>query len=295
MKPIDTHLHLWDTKRFRYPWFQAGAFPRLPDTYGLDQAIAEAGETVAAFVVVQAEVDHKADPVEETRWIQEIADNHPKGERLAGFVAYADLARPDLEQVLERHAQFPVFRGIRQELWWQRPSPRADILEDDLLASREWRQRFDALSGVNASFDLTCWHWQLSPFAKFLTDHPNVTVVVDHLGSPIAGDADALRAWRRGLGELASLPNTVMKISGLSQADAHWSVDRLRPIVTEVLEAFGPARCMLGSNFPPEKLSSSYSKVWSAYETLFAELSQDEREALFSRTAEQVYRPLKQR
>ena len=290
MKLIDTHLHLWDAKRFRYPWFQAGAFPGLPDTYGLDQAIADAGDATAAFVVVQAEVDHRTDPVEETKWMQDIADSHPEGDRLACFVAYADLARPDIERILERHAQYPVFRGIRQEMWWQRPSPRADILEDDLLASPDWRRGFVTLSQVNASFDMTCWHWQLSPFAAFLADHPRVTVVVDHLGSPIAGDTDGFATWVRGVRELAALPNTFMKISGLSQVDAHWSVDSIRPFVLEVLEAFGPARCMLGCNFPPERLTSTYAKLRSAFETLFAGCSEDEREALFVRTAQQAYR-----
>lgn len=290
MKLIDTHLHLWDTKRFRYPWFQEGAFPGLPDTYGLDQAIADAGDTKAAFVVVQAEVDHEADPVEETKWMQDIADNHPAVDRLAGFVAYADLARPDIARILECHAQYPVFRGIRQEIWWQRPSPRADILEDDLLTSPDWRRGFEALSRVDVAFDLTCWHWQLSPFATFLADHPRVTVVVDHLGSPIAGDTGAFETWVRGVRDLAALPNTFMKISGLSQADAHWNVDSIRPFVLEVLEAFGPERCMLGSNFPLEKLSSTYTEVRSGFETLFAELSQNEREKLFFRTAEGTYR-----
>jgi predicted TIM-barrel fold metal-dependent hydrolase len=282
MKLIDTHLHLWDAKRFRYLWFQEGAFPGLPDTYGFHQAVEDAGDTTAAFVVVQAEVDHGTDPVKETKWMQDIAGNDPEGSRLAGFVAYADLARPDLERILERHAQYPFFRGIRQEIWWQRPSPRADILEDDLLASPDWRRGFETLSRVDATFDLTCWHWQLCPFATFLADHPRVTVIVDHLGSPIAGDADAFETWARGVRNLAALPNTFTKISGLSQADAHWSVDTIRPFVLEVLEAFGPARCMLGSNFPPEKLSSTYTEVRSAFDALFAELSQSEREKLFS-------------
>jgi predicted TIM-barrel fold metal-dependent hydrolase len=290
MKLIDTHLHLWDTNRFRYPWFQEGAFPGLPDTYGLDQAVADAGDSTAAFVVVQAELDHGADPVEETRWMQEIADNHPEGRRLAGFVAYADLAHPDLERILERHAQYAVFRGIRPELWWQRPSPRADVLEEDLLASPGWRRGFEVLSRVGATFDLTCWHWQLSPFAELLADHPRVALVVDHLGSPIAGDSGAFEIWVRGVRDLAALPNTFMKISGLSQADAHWNVETIRPFVLEVLDAFVPERCVLGSTFPTEGLTSTYTEVRSAFETLFAELSENEREQLFFRTAEGVYR-----
>jgi predicted TIM-barrel fold metal-dependent hydrolase len=107
--------------------------------------------TEAAFVVVQAEVDHSVDPVEETEWIQGTVDNHPQGGRLAGFVAYADLSRPDVEHILERHARYPVFRGIRQEIWWQRPSPRPDILENDLLSSSGWRRGFKMLGRVGAS------------------------------------------------------------------------------------------------------------------------------------------------
>lgn len=290
MKRIDAHLHLWDTQGFRYPWFQQGAFPDLPDTYLLADAIADADDANTAFVAVQAEVDHCADPVRETEWIQSIVDNNPEGARLAGFVAYADLARDDVDHVLEQHARFPVFRGIRQELWWQEPSPRPDILEEDLLSSSVWRSGFDALGRVGASFDLTCWHWQLSAFAAFIAGHPGVPVVIDHLGSPIARDADAYEPWVRGVRELAALPNTFMKISGLSQADPDWSVDRLRPLVFEVLEAFGAERCMFGSNFPPEQLSSTYAAVWSAFEALSSELSQDERASLFHRSAEKAYR-----
>ncbi|MCB2186037.1 MAG: amidohydrolase family protein [Deltaproteobacteria bacterium] len=290
MKNIDSHVHLWDTKRLRYPWLASGAFPALPNTYLLPDAIADAGMTEAAFVVIQSEVDHAADPVEETAWMQETVDNHPQGNRLAGFVAYADLSRPDVERVLERHARHPVFRGIRQEMWWQRPSPRPDILEHDLLANSDWRRGFGRLHRVNAVFDLTCWPWQLAPFAAFLGHHPHVPVIIDHLGSPVAGDPAAFGTWLKGMRELAALPNTFMKVSGLSQADAHWSVDSLRPFVREVLDAFGPERCMLGSNFPPEKLSSTYGAVWSAFEALFAELSHEEREKVFHKTAEQVYR-----
>jgi len=47
---------------------------------------------------------------------------------------------------------------------------------------------------------------------------------------------------------------------------------------------------MLGSNFPPEKLSSTYADVRSAFETLLAELTHNEREKLFFHTSAEVYR-----
>ena len=290
MQRIDAHLHLWDTARFDYPWCQGGAFPGLPATYLLEDAIAEDAATETRFVVVQAEVDHAADPVAETAWIQNIADTHPEGDRLKGFVAYADFARPDVDTVLERHARHSVFRGIRQEIWWQVPSPRPDILEEDLLINPAWRRGFGILADIKASFDLTCWHSQLKPFAAFLSDHPSVPVIIDHLGSPIAGDDEALAVWRDGIDALAGLPKTFMKISGLSQADPNWTFGSIKPLVDHVLESFGAERCLLGSNFPVERLNSTYDAVWEAYQSLFSVLTTAEREDLFFRTAQCAYR-----
>jgi predicted TIM-barrel fold metal-dependent hydrolase len=290
MQRIDAHIHLWDTAQLDYPWHQRGSFPGLPDTYLLDDAIKDAGGTDIAFIAIQAEVDHTKDPVEETAWIQTIADEHPNGDRIAGFVAYADLCQPDLPDILERHARHTVFRGVRQELWWQKSSPRPDILEEDLLSSSAWREGFGALASIDASFDLTCWHTQLRPIAAFLAHHPTIPVIVDHMGSPIAGDDAALDVWLDGIKALAVLPNTFMKISGLSQADAQWTVDSIRPLVDRVLEVFGPERCMLGSNFPIEKLTSPYETVWAAYEALFRDLSPEDKDALCSSTAKRAYR-----
>ncbi|SDW77493.1 Amidohydrolase [Ruegeria halocynthiae] len=134
-----------------------------------------------------------------------------------------------------------------------------------MLASSAWRRGFGALADVNVSFDLTCRHTQLSPFAKFLSKHPDIPVIVDHLGSPVLGDGHVQEVWLDGIQALAALPNTFMKISGLSQAGSHWSTSSIRPLVDQVLGAFGSERCMLGSNFTVEKLTSSYNAVWMAY------------------------------
>lgn len=290
MQWIDTHLHLWDTAQFRYPWRQGGVLSGLPPKYLLDDALAETGGKDITFVVVQAEVDHASDPVGETAWLQRIADEHPNGGKIAGFVAYADLSRPDIASVLERHAQHGVFCGIRQEIWWEVPSTRADVLEENLLENPNWRQNFVALAKVNAGFDLTCWHSQLGPFAAFLSEYPSISVVIDHLGSPIVDDDTAMDVWREGIAALAALPNTYMKISGLSQADPHWTVDGLKPVIDHVLKAFGSERCMLGSNFPVEKPTSTYGTVWAAYETLLSGLTIEEQENLYSATAKRAYR-----
>ncbi|QEY32664.1 hypothetical protein EVJ50_10960 [Synechococcus sp. RSCCF101] len=290
MDRIDAHVHLWDSERFTYPWFQSGAFAALPARYLPEDLTRDSHQTIAQAVVVQAEMDHAADPLLETAWVQQLSEEPGSGAVIGGFVAYADLASEGVEAVLERHRAHPISRGIRQELWWQTPSPRADILSRDLIADPAWQRSFSLLQPLDLSFDLTCWHWQLEPFARVLQHCPETTLIVDHLGSPTPEQGEAFTVWRRGLRALASCPNTFIKLSGFSQVLNPWGATDIAPFVNEVLEAFGPSRCMFGSNMPLEGLSTSYGDVLRAVAELTSQLSETEQQDVFSGTARRAYR-----
>jgi L-fuconolactonase len=63
-----------------------------------------------------------------------------------------------------------------------------------------------------------------------------------------------------------------------------------RPYFEFCLETFGPARCMLESNFPVDKFSCSYDVLWNAFKRLTATCSAADKDALYSGTAARVYR-----
>jgi predicted TIM-barrel fold metal-dependent hydrolase len=71
--------------------------------------------------------------------------------------------------------------------------------------------------------------------------------------------------------------------------DRLWTVDSLRPWALACIEAFGVARCFFGTNWPVDRLYSSYDPVVDAYAEIIAEFSVAEREALFFRNATSVY------
>ena len=56
------------------------------------------------------------------------------------------------------------------------------------------------------------------------------------------------------------------------------------------MEAFGPERCMLASNFPVDRLAKSYAEIWHSFATCFASYSPHEQELLFWRNAVRFYR-----
>jgi predicted TIM-barrel fold metal-dependent hydrolase len=114
--------------------------------------------------------------------------------------------------------------------------------------------------------------------------------VLDHAGMPIERDSGALDQWKCDMAVLAAEPNTTVKISALGTNDHHWTVDRIRRIVLDTIDLFGPARCMIASNFPVDGLYSTFGALYAAFDTITAGLDRHERADLFAGTAQRFYR-----
>ena len=61
-------------------------------------------------------------------------------------------------------------------------------------------------------------------------------------------------------------------------------------MIRETVELFGPRRCMFGSNFPIEKLWTTYDEVVGVTMECLGGLSVDEQRAVLHDTADRVYR-----
>jgi predicted TIM-barrel fold metal-dependent hydrolase len=269
---IDTHVHHWQLGRFRYPWLEHPDFEALRADYlPADYRADTGGVQVAGWVHVQAEVDHALDPVDETAWVSALAEQA----RAAGVpgplacVVYADLRAPDLQDVLARHCRYPLTRGVRQEAWFDPASTRADIPREDLLSDPDWVEGYAALAEPGLSFDLLVWPAQLPQAAAIAAENPGVPVVLEHLGLPDPARDPGLDTWRAGVAALAALPHASVKLSAVSLLGTPRDVQRVREVVDELLELFGPERCMVGSNFPVERLAGGFGP-W--YEVVLASL-----------------------
>jgi predicted TIM-barrel fold metal-dependent hydrolase len=121
------------------------------------------------------------------------------------------------------------------------------------------------------------------------------TAIVAHtdLGAaPGAQDVRSLseRAGIRGIRDFGiAAPNMACKLSGLAMTDWGWSVESLRRWVVTSLESFGPSRCMFGSNWPLDRMASSYDALVTAFRELIGSCSAAEQEAICSANAENLY------
>jgi predicted TIM-barrel fold metal-dependent hydrolase len=294
---IDPHHHLWDLGHNKYPWLQEHLLaPRLEGDvspiakdYLLKDYLADArNQNVVKSVHIETGWD-PSNPVGETEWLQQTAAKHGFPH---GIVARAMLDAPDVEQILEGHAQYKNIRGIRHAVNWHPDPARTYVNRPDLIRTEAWRRGFGLLRRFNLSFDLQLYPAQMADAAALAHAYPDVLIILNHAGMPVDRDEEGIGLWRSGMQQLAAAANVVVKISGHGIVDWNWSVESIRPFVLQTIEAFGVSRCMFASNFPVDKLYSDFDTLYTAFHEITAGFSAEERRMLFHYNAARYYRLL---
>lgn len=296
---FDAHIHLWDLEHNPYPWLQDAkpdegarsdyddvAKSYLYEHYREDST----GYTVVGATHVQADWDH-ADPVGETRWLQELADSGRTSGLPQAIVGWADLSGEpaDIERVLEEHTRYPNVRGIRQMLNWD-ADPALRYADADFLADERWREHVALLARHGLSFDVMCFWTQMDVIGEIAARNPETVFILEHTGMPHVLTPDGQESWRARMRNLAGLGNVVTKISGLGNTIPDWTTATIRPYVLDAIELFGVERCMFASNFPTDRMFSSYRAIVDAFDEITSGASDEERERLFRGSAEHWYR-----
>jgi L-fuconolactonase len=272
---VDAHHHLWDLSVRDQDWITGPAMAPIRRDFTPDDL---ARETAAAGVDATVLVQTITVPEETPEFLAIAAAS----DLVAGVVGWTDLTAPDVAGALDRLKEGGPLVGIRHQVQGE-PDPR-------------WLVRPDVLAGLRAVaraglvYDLVVLPHQLPAAAEAAKEVPELVFVLDHLGKPPIA-VGALEPWSGAVRELATLPNTVCKLSGMvTEADwASWTAGQLRPYAETVLGAFGPDRLMFGSDWPVCLLAASYGQVLDTARELIGGLSRDERDAVLGRTASRVY------
>lgn len=285
---IDTHVHFWDMRNppdgLAWTWLDKDEdHPILGNidaikmlAYDVQGLWAEARfANVKAFVHVQAALGSK-NPVAETEWLTRMREGAPVPFTIVGDVS---LGNPDAIRQLDDHCRSPYFVGVR------------DFGCEPMLASGMTNPVYQAsltsLASRGLVFDLDC-EWPHMVSARVLAmRHPTLTVVLEHIGYPRRRDDEYFAHWAAAMQELSAAPNVMCKISGLGMTDPRFSPASLRRWIETALDAFGPSRCMLGSNWPVDRLYSSYDVIMEIYRDALSELlgAEDQNKVLFSNAA----------
>lgn len=292
---VDSNVHLWDQRDNPVFWLSdrtlvrelLGDYDSLPDVYTLDDYEREtAAFDVRGIVWSDAGA---ADPVAAAEWVS----RQDRGRGLViGLMSLGDPAERGFGELVARLREIPLVSSIRVRLASDlaQGAQRGSLLEQPVamehLASM-------AEHGLVATIEATSDQLgQLTPLARAL---PELEIVVDHFGWPTQLDDAGRRIHLDRLAELATNPNVATRIDAMGTIFGAWTaaVDRVRPWLTAVVDAFGADRCMLGSDLPIERLRSGFRPLYDAYDEIFAGCTASDRELLLAGTATRWYGALR--
>ncbi len=216
---------------------------------------------------------------EENAALLELAD---RSRTILGVVGWVDLRSPEVDHALARFAAHPRAVGVRHLV--------QDEPDDRFLLGEEFLRGVGRCAAHDLAYDLLIHERQLPVAIEFVRRLPEARLVLDHLAKPKIASGE-LEPWRMNIAEIARAEHLTAKVSGLvTEADwTRWTPADLRPYLDVALEAFGPERLMLGSDWPVCRLASEYDLVFEAMEPWLADLSPAERAAIEGGTAARVY------
>ena len=243
---IDSHQHFWEYDPEQYGWMNDQMtvlrHDHLPDDLSATQAELEFGGSI----VVQARQS-----LEENRWLLDLADSNP---RIRGVVGWVDLRSDDVDSQLAQFAVHPRFVGVRHVV--------QDEPDDRFMLLPEFVRGISRLEHFGLTYDILIFPKQLSAAHELVLQFPRQPFVLDHIAKPLIKD-NVLEPWSKQIRELAEHSNVYCKISGMvTEADwGSWKPEDFQSYLEVVLQAFGPERLMIGSDWPVCRLAGEYTSV----------------------------------
>ncbi|MEY8099443.1 amidohydrolase [Falsihalocynthiibacter sp. S25ZX9] len=289
---IDAHHHIWLQKDL--PWLMGPEQPRIfgpyasiMRDYGTREFLADiAGTGITKTVYIQ--VNWATERFEdEVAWVQDQGDEHGT---ISGIVGYADFIGDDTRAQLDRLKKYPLMRGIRQQFHWHENPMYKFAQVPDLCENANVQRNVAMLADYGWSFDLQVFAGQMEGAAQLARACPEVTFILQHAGmNEDASDAGQAK-WSDGMKRLADCPNVVSKLSGFGTFIHRNDPAFIKRMVTDTEAFFGADRCLFGSNYPIEKLWTSYTALFHAFQDATKDMTSEKQQAIFHDTAARVYR-----
>jgi len=272
---IDAHQHFWHYQAADYAWITDAMALLKRDFLPADLKPLLDGVGFEGSIAVQA-----CHSLDETRWLLELAGAN---DFIRGVVGWVDLCSPDASRHLEQLAQNRKLVGIRHVA--------QDEPDDEFLLRPDFCRGVALLAEFGLAYDILIYPRHLRVAALFARRFPQQRFVLDHIAKPLISQ-QVFAPWDKDVRALAQLPNVHCKLSGMVTEARwkQWTREDFRPFLDTVLEAFGPARLMIGSDWPVCTLSADYPATMEIVLDHIAQLSASEKDAILGVNCTAFYR-----
>jgi L-fuconolactonase len=271
---LDAHQHFWKYDAELYGWINEDMAELKRDFLPADLQPLLAAEGLAGSIAVQARQDE-----EETQWLLQLAEEN---DFVKGVVGWVDLCSADVDEELKRLVDHPKFVGVRHILQGEP--------DDEFMLRMDFKRGIAKLAAHQLTYDLLLYPRHLPVAARLVRGFPEQPFVLDHIAKPLIADG-LLEPWNRDIRELASFDNVWCKISGMVTEASwkDWEREDFRPYLDTVLEAFGPDRLMIGSDWPVCTVSGDYAATMGIVQDYLSQLDRGQQEDILGGNCARFY------
>lgn len=133
--------------------------------------------------------------------------------------------------------------------------------------------------------------YQTTAVEKIASRHPNLPIVLCHLGFPASDmDAQLIAIWQEQI-LLGRLSNVWFDLSALPhRAEQSYPYSKISEWIHRAIDLVGTEKLMWGTDAPGVTSVGTYPQLLTSYEQLLADLSETDRHRIFGETATAVYR-----
>lgn len=270
---IDSHQHFWKFNPVRDSWITDDMRVIQRDFLPIDLAPILNENKMDGCVAVQADQSEN-----ETQFLLELASTH---DFIKGVVGWVDLRSAQLNQRLPYYSDFKKLKGFRHIAQGE-PS--------GFLRGEEFSKGIRALKNFNFTYDILIYPHQLHDAIWLVKQHPDQKFVVDHFAKPMIREKE-FAIWSASMKELSSFDHVSCKISGMVTEAVwdRWTNDDFKPYLDFILQHFGTARVMYGSDWPVCLVAASYQKQLTIVEEYLQSFSTSEKHKIMGENAIRFY------
>lgn len=273
---IDSHQHYWHFNTADYGWMGENMSVIKRDFLPADLLPELKSIDFDGSVAVQARQS-----LEETNWLLQLADEHP---HIKGVVGWLDLQSERAEEQIAAFARHPKAVGVRHVIH--------DEEDIDFMLRPAFIRGVKLLEKYDLAYDILIFPKHLTNTIEFVKQFSDKqTFVVDHIAKPLIMDG-IVSPWKENIAALATFPNVYCKVSGMvTEADWNtWTPENIRPYLDVVMEAFGPERILIGSDWPVCLVAGKYSEVMQVVIDYISTFTEKEQALMLGGNAVKAYK-----
>ena len=273
---IDSHQHYWHFNTADYGWMGEDMSGIKRDFLPTDLLPELKSIDFDGSVAVQARQS-----LEETNWLLQLADEHP---HIKGVVGWLDLQSEQAEEQIAAFAKHPKAVGVRHVIH--------DEEDIDFMLRPAFIRGVQLLEKYHLAYDILIFPTHLANTIEFVKQFSEKqTFVVDHIAKPLIKDG-IVSPWKEDIAALATFPNVYCKLSGMvTEADWNiWTPENIRPYLDVVMEAFGPERILIGSDWPVCLVAGKYSEVMQVVIDYISIFTEKEQALMLGENAAKAYK-----